>query len=146
MQQQDPELMQGKTMKIYWYLLTHGESGIRELKRKLNISSTSTVSYNINKLVNAGLVSKTDTEKYMVEETIQSGILGLYVKIGTYMIPRILFYFSFLAVGLILYLFIVSSRSVTTLYLEDFLFFFFSLSVMLFFGYEAYRVWTMKPF
>jgi hypothetical protein len=138
MQQQDPELMQGKTMKIYWYLLTHGESGIRELKRKLNISSTSTVSYNINKLV--------DSEKYMVEETIQSGILGLYVKIGTYMIPRILFYFSFLAVGLILYLFIVSSRSVATLYLEDFLFFFFSLSVMLFFGYEAYRVWTMKPF
>lgn len=145
MEQQDPELMQGKTMKIYWYLLTHGESGIRELKRKLNISSTSTVSYNINKLVDAGLVSKTDKEKYKVEETIQSGILGLYVKIGTYMIPRILFYFSFLTVGLILYYIIVSSRDVSTLYLEDFLFFFFSLSAILFFGYEGYRVWTMKP-
>jgi hypothetical protein len=47
----------------------------------------------------------------MVEETIQLGILGLYVEIGTYMIPRILFYFPFLAVRVILYLFILSSRS-----------------------------------
>ena len=145
MEKQDPELLQGKTMKIYWYLLTHGESGIRELKRNLRISSTSTVSYNINKLVDAGLVSKSEADKYKIEETVQSGILGLYVKIGTYMIPRILFYLSFFAVGIIIYIVIFIGRSPSTLYLEDFLFFSFVLSGLLFFGYEAYRIWTMKP-
>ncbi|MFX0185246.1 MAG: helix-turn-helix domain-containing protein [Candidatus Hodarchaeota archaeon] len=145
MKKQDSDLLQGKTMKIYWYLLTHGECGIRELKRKLKVSSTSTVSYNVNKLVNAGLVSKSEAEKYVVEETVKSGILGLYVKIGTHMIPRILFYLSFFVVGTVIYLMNMFNRSILTIYLEDILFFSFIFSGILFFGYEAYRIWTMKP-
>ena len=99
MEEQSDELLQGKTMKIYWFLLTHGESGIREIKRHLKISSPSTVSYHMNKLVDAGLVSKSATDKYTVEETAKTGIFGLYVKIGTRMIPRMLFYISFFAIG-----------------------------------------------
>jgi hypothetical protein len=139
------ELLQGKTMKIYWYLLTHGESGIREIKRDLKISSPSTVSYHMNKLVEAGLTSKSTTDKYSVEETVKTGIFGLFIKIGTYMIPRMLFYISFFTIGCFLYLLVMFSRETLVIHTEDFLFLFFVISGTIFFCYEAYRIWIMKP-
>lgn len=145
MEEKLDELLQGKTLKIYWFLLTHGECGIREIQRDLKISSPSTVSYHIDKLVEVGLVSKSKTEKYSVEEQAQSGILGLYVKIGTRMIPRILFYLSFFLIGIILYILVMLNRGISIIYLEDFLFLFFSICGIAFFCYEAYRIWAMKP-
>jgi hypothetical protein len=145
MEEQSDELLQGKTMKIYWFLLTHGESGIREIKRHLKISSPSTVSYHMNKLVNAGLVSKSTTDKYTVEETVKTGIFGLYIKIGTRMIPRILFYISFFTIGCFLYLLVMFNRGTLVIHTEDFLFLFFVICGIIFFCYEAYRIWSMKP-
>ncbi|MHA2364534.1 MAG: helix-turn-helix domain-containing protein [Candidatus Hodarchaeales archaeon] len=140
------ELLQGKTLQIYWYLLTHGESGIREIQRSLNIPSPSTVSYHLKKLVSAGMVLKSlKTERYFVEEPVKTGILGLYIKMGKLMIPRILFYLSFFAFGSILYLFLIITRNNFDIHTEDFLFFFFSISGVIIFGYEAYRIWIMKP-
>ncbi len=145
MEEKSDELLQTKTMKIYWFLLTHDESGIREIQRDLGISSPSTVSYHINKLVNAGLVSKSTTEKYTVEETIKSGIFGLYVKIGTRMIPRMLFYLSFFTIGIIFYLLLILNRGIFYIHVEDFLFLFFIISGIIFISYETYRIWAMKP-
>lgn len=145
MEEKSDELLQTKTMKIYWFLLTHDESGIREIQRDLGISSPSTVSYHINKLVNSGLVSKSTTDKYNVEETMKSGIFGLYVKIGTRMIPRMLFYLSFLAIGTIFYLLLIFNRGAFYIHVEDFLFLFFSACGIIFIAYEAYRIWAMKP-
>ncbi len=145
MEELSDELLQGKTMKIYWFLLTHGESGIREIKRHLKISSPSTVSYHMNKLVDAGLVSKSTTDKYTVEETVKTGIFGLYVKIGTRMIPRMLFYISFFTIGCFLYLLVMFNRGSIVFHTEDFLFLFFVLCGVIFFCYEAYRIWIMKP-
>ncbi|MFX1283249.1 MAG: ArsR family transcriptional regulator [Promethearchaeota archaeon] len=145
MEEHSDELLQGKTMKIYWFLLTHGESGIREIKRHLKIASPSTVSYHMNKLVEAGLVSKSTAEKYIVEETVKSGIFGLYIKIGTRMIPRMLFYISFFTIGCFLYLLVILNRGTVIIHTEDFLFIFFLVSGIIFFSYETYRIWTMKP-
>lgn len=145
MEKESDDLLQGKTLKIYWYLLTHGESGVREIKRHLKIPSPSTVSYHISKLVDAGLVSKSETDKYLIEEKVQTGILGLYVKIGKRMIPRMVFYISFFAIGLLLYFVVIINRDSTILFTEDFLFLFFSISGLVFFSYEAYNIATMKP-
>ncbi|MFX0124513.1 MAG: ArsR family transcriptional regulator [Candidatus Hodarchaeota archaeon] len=145
MEEQSDELLQGKTMKIYWFLLTHGESGIREIKRHLNISSPSTVSYHMNKLVDAGLVTKSTTDKYIVEETVRTGIFGLYIKIGTRMIPRMLFYISFFTIGCFLYLLVMFNRGSLVIHTEDFLFLLFVIGGAIFFSYEAYRIWRMKP-
>lgn len=134
-------------MKIYWYLLTHGESGIREIQRDLDIPSPSTVSYHINKLVHTKLVVKSpETDKYSIEGPVKTGILGLYIKIGRIMVPRILFYISFFGMGTLLYLILIISRGTFIIHLEDFLFLFFSVSGLTFFSYEAYRIWSMKPF
>ncbi len=139
------DLLQGKTIKIYWFLLTHGESGIREISRCLKVSSPSTISYHMNKLIEAGLVEKSADDKYLVGETVQSGVLGLYTKIGTLMIPRMIFYISLFVFGLIIYLLLIFSRSVPAIFVEDFLCLFFLISGVSFFSYETYRIWSMKP-
>jgi hypothetical protein len=42
------EAPHGKSLQIYWYLLTHGPKGIREIQKALNIPSPSSVSFQIN--------------------------------------------------------------------------------------------------
>lgn len=145
MEEKAKDLLQGKILQIYWFLLTHGECGVREVQTGLKISSPSTVAYNITKLVDEGLVSQSSTGKYFIEERVKSGILGLYIKIGKRMIPRIIFYFSFFTIGTIFYIFYVLNRSGGAIFIEDFVFLFFSISAMVFFIYEAYRIWSLKP-
>ena len=75
----DEEFLRGYALRIYWYLLTHPEgiAGIREIQRDLEFSSPSSVSYQINKLLLAGVVAKDeDSEKYFIKEEVKSGILG----------------------------------------------------------------------
>lgn len=136
-------LLKGKTLKIYWYLLTK-ECGIREIQRDLNFTSPSIVSYHITKLVDSGLVSK-ENDKYRVIDTVKTGIVGLYVKFGRIMIPRMLFYISFLVVGLLLYINLIFSRSTIYFYSEDILFLVFIFGSILFFIFETLKIRSIKP-
>ncbi len=146
MDDQESELLHGKCLKIYWYLLTHNASGVREIQRHLKIPSPSTVSYHLNKLIEEVLVEKKTDDKFTIDSPTKNGIMCLYIKIGTKMIPRMIFYLSFFFVGMIFYVIIIFTRSEFTVHLEDFLFLFFLCSGTAFFGYEAIRIWTMKPF
>ena len=138
------EMLKGKTLQIYWYLLLAGKSGVREVQKVLNIPSSSTVHYHLNKLLNAGLVNQDTSDKYFVDEPVKSGILGLYIKIGRRMIPRMIFYLTFFLVcGLMYFIFLVMNSNPITL--VDGLFLILSLSGASFFTYETYRIWKMKP-
>ncbi|NHJ02984.1 MAG: ArsR family transcriptional regulator [Candidatus Heimdallarchaeota archaeon] len=139
------DLLQGKTLKVYWFLLEHANSGVREIDRQLGFNSPSTVLYHINKLVEVGLVEKTTQDKYTAKEYVSSGILGLYLKIGPKMIPRIVFYLSFFIAFLVLYFFLLISRNPFVFYFEDFFTILISLSGIFFFTIEFYRIWTLKP-
>ena len=139
------ELLQGKTLKVYWFLLEHPNSGVREIDRQLGFNSPATVLYQINKLVEGGLVEKTVQDKYIATEYVNSGILGLYLKIGSKMIPRMIFYLSFFVVSLILYFLLLFSRNPFVFYVEDFLTFLIGFSSLFFFALEFYRIWTLKP-
>ena len=139
------ELMQGKTLRIYWFLLEHPSTGIREIDRQLAFNSPSTVLYHVNKLFDAGLIKKTAQDKYYVAEPINRGIFSLYLKIGSRMIPRIIFYLSFLIMTCILYLFIVLTRSPSIIYFEDFFTILVLLLCISFFSFEAFCIWKMKP-
>ncbi len=138
------DLLRGKTLQIYWYLLTHGSSGIREIQKELKIPSPSTVSYHINKLVQAELVIQSEkTGKYLVKSEVKNGIMGLYVKIGRRMIPRMLLYLSFFSIGSLLsVLIILFQGSITAV---EFLFLLFSMSAAGIFVFETYKIWKMKP-
>jgi hypothetical protein len=141
------DLLQGKTLTIYWYLLTRGELGIRELQKSLGVSSPGTITYQIKKLVESGLVVQNDlTGKYFVKEEIKSGILDFYVKFGYKMIPRFILYLLIYFTGIIWFL--ANTFSSGDDYFADInnlvflMFILFGIGVFIF---ESYKVWKMYP-
>jgi predicted DNA-binding transcriptional regulator len=141
------EVLHGKSLQVYWYLVTNGEKGIREIQKDLNISSSGTVAYQINKLVKAGIVGKNEVnDKYFIQNEVKTGNLGYYVRIGTLMIPRFLFYFSFFFFGLLFYLGVVLSRGSNYIFdAVDFIFLVYLGSAVLIFIFESLNIFKMKP-
>lgn len=140
-------VLQGKTLQIYWYLLTHKRAGVRTIQKSLNISSPGTVSYQINKLMSAGLISKNQKDdKYYVKKDVKKGILGFYFHIGNFMIPRFSLYLAINILGFVGYAFFagiygdVFITNPGSLFLLFFLIF--STSVFIF---ESKKLWERKP-
>ncbi len=141
------ELLQGKTLQVYWYLLTKGELGIRDLQKFLAVSSPGTVSYQIKKLVEAGLVSKNEqTDKYFIKEEIKTGILGFYIRFGYKLIPRFSIYIIVFFSGLGWLLFnIFLQGDAYLLDLNNLVFLFFLLFGIAVFSFESLRIRKILP-
>ena len=143
------EVLEGKALQIYWYLLTHpqGLAGIREIQTALEFASSGTVSYQIKKLIELGIVSKNEqSDKYYIKEEIKSGIFSFYIKIGYRMIPRFSLYLTLFVLGLCIYFFFVLTRGDT--YISDpsswVLLFFLILGIFAFI-FESLRIWYLRP-
>ncbi|MHA1944727.1 MAG: hypothetical protein ACXAC6_01555 [Candidatus Hodarchaeales archaeon] len=143
------DILEGKALQIYWYLLTHpqGLAGIREIQAALKFASSGTVAYQIKKLIEAGIVSKNEqTEKYFVKEEIKSGIFSFYIRIGYRMIPRFSLYLTLFVLGLCIYFFFVLTRG--DAYITDpsswVLLFFLVLGIFAFI-FESMRIWNLRP-
>ncbi|NHJ21599.1 MAG: ArsR family transcriptional regulator [Candidatus Lokiarchaeota archaeon] len=141
------KVLQGKTLQIYWYLLTHNGAGVREIQKSLKISSPGTVSYQVDKLLNAGIISKSHIDgKYYVKEDIKKGVLGFYFHIGTFMIPRFSLYLVINILGFVGYIFFAGTHGDTFITNPGgillLLFLIFSTSVNI---YESIKLWERKP-
>ncbi|MFX1286506.1 MAG: hypothetical protein ACFFB5_22915 [Promethearchaeota archaeon] len=145
--QNGSNLLQGKTFQVYWYLLENQQAGVREIQKALKFSSPGLAAYQINKLTKAGIISKDEkTDKYFINEEIQSGILTFYVRVGTYLIPRISLYLITFILGFIVFAlcaliwgdaFIMQPGSVLFLVLL--------IIGALAFSYESGQMWKLKP-
>ena len=94
--------LEGKQLQVYWYLITNGPKGIREIQKELKFSSPSTASYQIKKLIEIGIVSKQEeSDKYYVKEEIKTGLMGFYIRFGLKMIPRFTIYLALHLVSLV---------------------------------------------
>ncbi|GAG89503.1 unnamed protein product [marine sediment metagenome] len=83
------KVLQGKTLQVYWYIMTHHHAGVREIQKALKMVSSGTVAYQLNKLVKAGIITKNDENgKYYIKEDVKKGVLGFYFRLGSFMIPR----------------------------------------------------------
>ncbi|MFX0075104.1 MAG: hypothetical protein ACFE96_06660 [Candidatus Hermodarchaeota archaeon] len=141
------KILQGKTLKIYWYILTHNSAGVREIQKSLDISSPGTVSYQIKKLVTAGIITKNEKDgKYYVNEESKKGMLGFYIRIGFMMIPRFSLYLAINILGFVGYIvfagihgdqFITHPGSLLLLFLLIF-----STAVFIF---ESIKIWKTRP-
>ncbi|MFX0176840.1 MAG: hypothetical protein ACFE85_11480 [Candidatus Hodarchaeota archaeon] len=140
-------LLEGKTLQIYWYIFTHNKAGIREIQKALDISSSGTVSYQISKLQDAGILSKDDTEgKYYIKEEVRRGILKFYIRIANKVIPRISLYLIIYIFGFIVYLlfaFISGEEFITDPMSLLLLFFLIFGTIILIF--QSIKVWKIKP-
>ena len=141
------DLLQGKALQIYWYIFTHDHAGIREIQKALNFSSPGTVSYQITKLLEAGVISKSSEEgKYSLNEEIKIGVLKFFIRIGNRVIPRISLYLIIYALGFIVYfiLAVISGNEFITDPVSLFLLIFLILGMVIFI-LESLKIRKLKP-
>jgi len=136
--------LKGKTLLTYLYLLRRGGGpvGVRELQRALKFSSPSIAAYHLDKLLNLGLVEKNRSGEYYLKREIKIGILTLFMRIGSIIIPRYLFYSVLFTTMLILY--VLLYPQVGTIH-NIIALIFISLASAIFW-YETIRLWRRKPF
>ncbi len=143
------KLLQGTTLNIYWFLLTHPEgfAGIREIQKGLKLSSPGLVSYHINNLISVGIVAKNEeNEKYYVKEEIKSGIYGFYFRLGYHVIPRFTIYLGVFILCLIVFLgFLLTRGDRYILDPSNWVFLFVLVFGTMVFMYESLKIWKMKP-
>lgn len=98
-------ILKGNTMRVYWFLLraSNGVVGARETQRALSFSSPALAVYHLDKLVELGLVEKTDGE-YRLVKTVNVGVLKQFVRFGALMLPRHFLYATMFTTLLIFYL------------------------------------------
>jgi len=141
------DLLQGKTLQVYWYFFTHKQAGVREIQKALNISSSGTVSYQITKLLKAGVISRHDEEgKYSLNEEIKKGVLRFFIRIGTRTFPRIALYLIIYLFGFIIYflLFLIEGVRFFENPVNLLLLFFLVIGTIIFI-FETIKIQKLKP-
>jgi len=136
--------LKGKTLLVYWYLLqqpTH-TVGVREVQRSLNFSSPSIAVHHLQKLENLGLIKKKGTGEYVLEEEVKVGILRFFTRMGSFLVPRYLFYSVLFTTMLATYLIVSFIAQV----LPSFYTLAFGVIALIIFWIETIRLWRARPF
>ena len=137
--------LRGKAWKVYWFLLKNSNPvSVREVQRALHFSSPSVANHHLEQLRELGLVQKQDIGgHYVLVSEVKIGVLRHYVKLGKLLFPRYFFYALFSTVFYVAFLLFL----VQDWFMRENLFIaVFGAIVCAIFWYEAYRVWTMRPF
>jgi len=141
------KVLQGKTLQVYWYIITHHGAGVREIQKALKMVSSGTVSYQLKKLLKAGIISKNDEDgKYYVKEGVKKGVLGFYFRIGPLMIPRYSLYLVVNILGVLGYVYLASIYG--DMFITNpasLLFLFFIIFCTSVFIFESIKIWQRKP-
>lgn len=96
--------LRGRTLDVYILLLRSNEPlGVREVQRRLGMSSPSVAQHHLNKLLDLGLIERDRSNRYSATRLIDVSILAHFVKLGSTIIPRGTFYSSFFATFTLLY-------------------------------------------
>ncbi|MHA1884099.1 MAG: winged helix-turn-helix domain-containing protein [Promethearchaeota archaeon] len=141
------KVLHGKALQVYWYILTHHRAGVREIQKALKMVSPGTVTYQLNKLVKAGIVTKNDEDgKYYVKEGVKKGVLGFYFRLGPLMIPRYSLYLVFNILGVIGYTFLaISYGDIFITHPGSLLLLIFLIFGTFVYIFESIKIWNRKP-
>ena len=133
--------LKGNTLRTYIYVVTHKKSGVREVQRELHLSSSSLAQYHLSKLVDLGLLTEQGGE-YFVADQIRVDVLKDFLKFGTLIVPRFIFYAVFFTIISGFFGVIVLERTFTEL---DIFFVLMLILASALFWYEALRAWLRGP-
>ena len=133
--------LKGNTLRVYVYLVSHKKSGVREIQRALHFSSSSLAQYHLTKLVDLGLLRENGGE-YFLTEQVKVDVLKDFLQLGTFIVPRFVFYAVFFSIvtGFLGYVILIESVSTVDYLFEGLLVF-----ASILFWYEALRAWTRGP-
>jgi len=136
--------LRGKAWKVYWFLLKNGKPvSVREVQRALHFSSPSVANHHLEQLRELGLVQKQDIGgHYVLVSEVKIGVLRHYVKLGKLLFPRYFFYAVFSTIFYAAYLMFTRIGFAR----ENLFIIAFGAVVCAIFWYEAYRIWSMRPF
>ena len=136
--------LRGKAWKVYWVLLKVGRPmGVRELQKALHFSSPSVAQHHLERLCDLGLVQRQDVGgHYFLVSEVKIGVLRHFVKLGRLLFPRYFFYAVFSTTLYVVYLaFVMQGFTRESMFVT---FFWTIISAILW--YEAYRIWSLRPF
>jgi len=135
--------LKGKTLLVYWYLLQQPSHtvGVREVQRALNLSSPSIAVHHLEKLQDLGLITKKGTGEYVLEEEVKVGILRFFMRMGSVLVPRYLFYSILFTTMLAAYLTLCIIGQIA----PSFYALTFGVIALLLFWIETIRLWRAKP-
>jgi hypothetical protein len=128
--------IRGNTLKVYLYLLKHGPSELRDIQHGLTLSSASLASYHLGKLLEMGFAKQDEYGKYSAVKEASDKILEGYSKIGSAVVPQLLF-FSLLFTILVVFFSIAAWSGM------DFVPYLIGVSVAMLavFWFETIRLW-----
>ncbi len=128
-------VLNGTTLDVYRLMLKSNKPlGIREIQRKLMLSSPSVAQYHLAKLEDACLIKRI-LGNYVVDKVVMEN----FIKVSRFLVPRYLFYTVFGVVVLLIELLFPWSVPLK----REFLFYTsVTLVFVLIFCYETVKVWV----
>lgn len=137
--------LKGNTLRVYVYVVTHKKSGVREVQRALHFSSSSLAQYHLSKLADLGLLTENGGE-YFATEQVKVDVLKDFLKFGTFIVPRFVFYAVFFTIiTSFLSLVVLFEQGVSVTPAIEFWFIGLLIIVCGLFWYEALRAWLRGP-
>ena len=130
-------VFRGNTVRVYLFVLKNGPSELREIQRALKLSTPSLAFYHLSRLVQSGVVSRTDDGRYVVVTDISADLLDGYVKFGRRIIPQLFFLTLMFTAILGYYVYLVWKFPLDT---DDIVTIIYSLSIIVLW-YETIKVW-----
>ena len=135
--------LKGNTLRVYVYVVTHKQCGVREIQRALHLSSSSLAQYHLSKLVDLGLLRSTETGEYYLTDEVRVDVLKDFLKLGAVVVPRFVFYAVFFTI-LTTFLGVIVFRNSYVALVDEFFVALLILASALFW-YEALRAWMRGP-
>jgi predicted DNA-binding transcriptional regulator len=136
--------LRGKDWNVYWLLLKKGRPmSVREVQKTLRFSSPSVAQHHLEQLRQLGLVKKDDVGgNYSLTSEVKIGVLRHFVKLGRLLFPRYFFYALFSTTFYLIYV-LVLMQGFTR---ENLFILMFGAIVSVIFWFEAFRIWSLKPY
>jgi DNA-binding transcriptional ArsR family regulator len=129
--------IKGNTLRVYLFVLRNGPSELRDVQRGLKLSTPSLAFYHLSRLVEVGVVNRTEDGRYVVVRDISADLLDGYVKFGRRIVPQ-LFLVTLMFTGILVYYAYLVWR--VPLDLDDIVTVVYSLSIVVLW-YETIKIW-----
>ncbi len=135
--------LSGNTLRVYTYIFKVRKSSIKDVQKSLKLNSPALAQYHLEKLVSLGLASRDAISgDYIVLKEVKVETLEQFLKVGTYIIPRLLLYAVTLSVIFGYYTIFISGLVLNGYNLWTFLIGGFGLIVL---WYETVKAWRNSP-
>jgi predicted DNA-binding transcriptional regulator len=136
--------LRGKDWNVYWLLLKNGRSmSVREVQKILRFSSPSVAHHHLEQLRQLGLVKKEEVGgNYSLTSEVKIGVLRHFVKLGKLLFPRYFFYALFSTTFYLIYV-VALMQGFTR---ENLFILMFGAIVSAIFWFEAFRMWSLRPY